>query len=345
VGVPPEGKWLQDLRRTANRYEHPLHYFEPDAFLRNGKVTEVTITLIPTDSFLLVFSKLSILLAENIHYIESLAGAKEISNPEHPTSRDVAAHGTAPWRIRQLWKFGTRSLIKQDYEHALMYLGAMGHYVGDCTQPFHGTLDFDGKEHEQGSAEGVHSSYETKIFDQVAKNSNSEWDKVENVWSNFDATEEKVTHIAQKTLERTGGARIKSNEIVGKMMNVVTKEHPFISPVEDAFAEAKEKKNEGAKTIRVATVREFMGMRVENPDRAGAGSTVLETAERELGTAAGVLAQLWLSAYEVAKAKNPGLDLSQSPVVEFSEELVLKDYPKPYYLPEVHGDMENDFLP
>lgn len=51
----------------------------------------------------------------------------------------------------------------QSVYNLLLYMGLMGHYVGDASQPFHSTADFDGYTAGHG---GIHSYYEELVVTQ-----------------------------------------------------------------------------------------------------------------------------------------------------------------------------------
>ena len=125
----------QRARRNADRCEHPLHFFEVDAFLIEGKDTDV-VQLPHSGQYTKDLEKY-------IHLI-----ANKTKGP--PTDRDVVKHGTAPWRVLSLYKKGVRALQQGKIHQALLVLGAMGHYVGDLAQPLHTTIHFDGDEAHQG---------------------------------------------------------------------------------------------------------------------------------------------------------------------------------------------------
>ncbi len=338
IGIAPEDEGLRKNRSSADRYEHPLHYFEVDAFLPNGVISPTTLKLLAFDLYGTVFPTYAKLLAANEGYVVSIDPAKALADSTNPTAQEVTAHGTAPWRIAQLWNLGVMALKKKDFEKGIMYLGAMGHYVGDSAQPFHGTLDYDGKAHET-EAGGIHSSYETKVFEHLAKEVGSTWDKDAKVWLNFDATEDTVVNATMRKValipDVTPGDVA---TIVRRIIGLSLAAYPFVGPLEDVFAEAIVEENGDAKTIRSATIKAFMGKKIGNDKLQIPSFTIPEAAQDQLSNAASLLAKLWIAAYEEA-AKADGFDIAEAPTVEFTEELVLADgaYPKPLYLPQVHN--------
>lgn len=330
VGVPPTDPQLVLLRNQIDRYEHPLHYFEADAFLLNGVVTAQTIQALPTTSYGEAWQVLSRLLAANQKYVKEIDPDKPISNPESPTPKDVASHGTTPWRIAQLWQLGVDELKKGNWRLAMLYLGAMGHYVGDMSQPFHGALDYDGKAGE-GHAHGIHAAYETKMLEILAKAKGAVWDKDTKIWSHLDATEATILELTRARLADFGKMPTTEAEILFRCFALIAEMRPYHAPLTAAFVEAIGEENEGAESIRVATVKAFMKKKIEIaglPTR-----TPAEIALYQLAASTAFLNQLWASAFQVAGV-NPKTEL---PKHRFDEALPIRNYPKPVYLPQLSG--------
>ena len=341
VGLPPSDPKLVELRNLADRYEHPLHYFEVDAFLFNGVVDPIGIKLLALDIYSKVFTSYAKMRAENEKFVVSIDGEKALADINNPTAKEVTSHGTSPWRIAQLWKLGVNALKKKNYPLGLAYLGAMGHYVGDCAQPFHGTLDYDGKAHVPNAA-GIHSAYETKTLEIMAKAKGAKWDTKPKVWQHFNATEEAVVEATLAKMEKIPEVKGDSHSgITGPILLLMGASHAFVTPLEDVFAEAIEEQNGDAQTIRVETVKAFMKKSIQVG--AGAKSSVAAVVLDELSNGSALLARLWLAA-GVAVA-NDNLDLESAPPIPFSEALVLENYPKPTYLPQVGGDPEESAEP
>lgn len=351
VGKPPEDDTLESLRRSADHFEHPLHYFEPDAFILQRNVSQQTVDGLPVGNYWDVYEQLKRMLSLNSQHVIPLKTLYLKENEELPdftslTPKDVTSFGTAPWRAAQLWRLGVEMLKKGDFKGALMYLGAMGHYVGDSAQPFHGDLDHDGKNHanlvgpdgeEKGSAEGIHAAYETGILKQKAeKEGKATWDPDEKMWDNLDVTNAYVVKQAKQILAEAQARRHAPRteaEVERAILNLIVKVHPYVDPLEDAFAEAMAEENGEHATVTQPTLRAFSKKRITV---SGVTKEVFRAAEDQMAQGAALLAELWLGAFEVAQA-----DMRKAPkkVIEFDPELVLREYeyPKPDYLPQLHG--------
>lgn len=342
VGTPPTDPKLVELRNLADRYEHPLHYFEVDAFLFDGVVDPTTLKLLGLDIYGKVYPSYAKMRAENEKYVVSIDAEKALKDADHPTAKEVTSHGTSPWRIAQLWKLGVNAIKNKNYALGLSYLGAMGHYVGDCAQPFHGTLDYDGAAHVP-DAEGIHAAYETKSLEILAKAKGSTWDKDAKLWQNFAATEAAVVKATVAKMEKLPAIQAETHAgIAGPIIQMMGSTHAAVTPLEDVFAEAILEENEGAQTIRVETIKAFMKKSVAVG--ANAQASVTSVALDELANGAALLAKLWVAA-QVALASEPGLDLAKLPNVKFSEYVVLENYPKPTYLPQLAEDPEESLEP
>ena len=123
---------------------------------------------------------------------------KALKDPRKATPRDVADHGTAPWRALQMYRLAVDALKADKMEVALIDLGAMGHYVGDMSQPFHASLDYDG-DYPVDYAPGIHALFETDMLNMYAGGPLEE-DKRNTLWANYDATHEGMSAAAGNDL-------------------------------------------------------------------------------------------------------------------------------------------------
>lgn len=73
----------------------------------------------------------------------------------------IIKNGTAPWRIRQLYRLSLQALISGDMKTGLEYAGVMSHYIGDLSQPLHVTENYDG---QLSGNKGIHAYFETTII-------------------------------------------------------------------------------------------------------------------------------------------------------------------------------------
>ena len=178
LAISPDMEWKTDVllknlsaadkakREDDNRYEHPLHFDEVDAWVPNPKPGDIE--RLPAGEYKDVFSFYSEKLRENAKYVQTVDPAKKLKDPDHPTVNEVTDHGTAPWRAQQLYRLGVDALKKGDVKAAVLYLGAMGHYVADMSQPFHATLNYDG-DYSPRPAAGIHHEIDTGVMPLVKK--------------------------------------------------------------------------------------------------------------------------------------------------------------------------------
>lgn len=188
LGSKPDAE-LQTMRMSTDHYEHPHHYFEADAFIK-GEVTPESIRNLPSDDFDRAYSTQNAggypaLFKANLEKINEVNPAKltetqplkKIDSKNPQPSQVAGANGSAPWRILQLYRLAKDALAAGKTNMAFMYMGAMGHYVGDMSQPFHASLNFDGDyfngSYHDGSngvfsdAAGIHHSFEGLMLETV----------------------------------------------------------------------------------------------------------------------------------------------------------------------------------
>lgn len=239
VGKMPSDPDLVRKKLSNDHYEHPLHFFEPDAFIKDGKVTPEAIAALPTGgfdkddptgSYRRVYEKYRDLRKDNEAYITKLDPKKALADPKNPTAAEVTGHGTAPWRIQQLYRMGVEELKKGNVEKALYYLGTMGHYVGDMSQPFHGSVNYN--------PGGIHSVFEEKILEEAAHPfAGAEADGATNLWKSFEGTEKDVLARGQDAMKGLGKVGI--DNVVGEAIKLVGGGVQYVDPLMKVFDEAK----------------------------------------------------------------------------------------------------------
>jgi hypothetical protein len=340
VGKPPTDPELAELRMKIDHFEHPLHFFEIDAFLPGGQVTAETVAQLPTGPYGQAWQELSKRLAANIEYVLSVDPEKEPSDREHPTAKDVSAHGTAPWRIAQLWRLGVEALKQNKLKLAFMYLGAMGHYVGDLSQPFHGALDFDGQSHHHGAAEGIHAAYETKMLEILAKKAGAKWDTDKKIWSGFSASDAQVMELARARMASVNYPLLDDSNIVKTAISLVAEMNPYLRPLEETMEKAIAQTGDETDSISKGAITKFMNMDLTHPTGLFPKTTPLNAALSQLGASSVLLSVLWQSAFVKARAENPALDLSSAPAMKFDIGVPIRNYPKPTYLPQLSDEAE-----
>jgi hypothetical protein len=92
-----------------------------------------------------------------------VCAAKEGSDP------DESSAGTAPWRAGQLYRLTVEALKASNtdgrsndpaVDRAFVAAGIMSHFIGDLGNPYHATVRYDGWETGQG---GIHSYFESAV--------------------------------------------------------------------------------------------------------------------------------------------------------------------------------------
>ena len=258
--ITPDIEWKTDLqvktlssqssqqRRKNDCYEHPLHFFEADSFIQqNGGA----ISKLPTDNdystraFPAYVQLLSMLV--NRTYVVTVDPTKKLQNPSNPTPMDVVIHGTAPWRAESLYILAVDAMKKKDFRLAAFYLATMGHYIGDMSQPFHATLNFDGDYKPVDDYAGIHHEIDTGLFERLAeritKDSND-------VFNSFDPTIKQVSQIATQEFAKYP-SRLSSADIVPNVMKIVASGYPLVQGLLAAYkkqcdiANGKATKNRG----------------------------------------------------------------------------------------------------
>ncbi len=235
IGRLPDDPALRRLTVQADHYEHPLHFFEADAFAGGESTSLSSIQALPSDeAFLKDLSSLTQRLAAEASYVAQVDPSKKLADPAHPTPAEVEAHGTAPWRAKQLFDLGVAALKKNDFPHALLYLSAMGHYIGDMSQPFHATLNFDGDFYDSPAA-GIHHTFEEAILEDQAKAKGASLDEPTYLWSSFGATEGEVSKIAQQ--EYFASSPLASDKFVPEVLGLVSTGYPYVELLLGSFAQ------------------------------------------------------------------------------------------------------------
>ena len=202
AAITPDVEWKADMllktlspadktkRMDDDKYEHPMHFDEVDAWVPNPRPGDIA--KLPAGEYGDVFSFYQDRLQKNAAYVTEIDPSKKLKDPNHPTVNEVTDHGTAPWRALQLYRLGVEALKKKDVALAMLYLGTMGHYVGDMSQPFHTSLNYDG-EHYATPAAGIHHEIDTGVLPQKGKDEND-------VYPSFEVTEKAVLDGAKRAL-------------------------------------------------------------------------------------------------------------------------------------------------
>ncbi len=116
------------------------------------------------------------------------------------TETRVIDNGTAPWRIRQLYRLALQALQAGDMKLALQYAGTMSHYVGDLSQPLHVSENYDG---QMTGNKGIHAYFETTVIKDEIK------------------IREDVKKRAQRLLRKKSFVRQFETQLMGTILNEV----------------------------------------------------------------------------------------------------------------------------
>jgi hypothetical protein len=337
LSITPDADW-----KPASQQEAPLHFFEVDAFIAAEK-DPGTIMLLPAGDYLDVYPQYRQLLSANADYVSRMSPGK----PMEP-----AAHGTAPWRVLQLYDSAVAAMRRRDRAQALFFLGVLGHYVADLAQPLHTTVDFDGA-HSAVPAAGIHSVFETQILEKEALRKAGDLaqarDPRTGLWRTG-ATDKPVLAAAAAALGNQRLVAVPRDKVVSELFALVRGGYPMVQPLLQAFsrqclaARGMAPAEESAAYCAAWSDAAGRPQPAEVPDlvvsafsasalsvrtgRTATETTVLKAAEKRLGEAAALLARLWVSAYEGGGSPNFG------PFVARFEDLrVVDSYPVPDYLP------------
>lgn len=334
-------KDLPQSKLLADKAEHPLHYFEADAFTADAS----KMSSLPAGEYRDVYPQYQKLLQANSENVKKM--------DKKPL--EATAHGTAPWRILQLYDLAVESLKANDQAKAILYLGALGHYVGDMSQPFHATLDYDGGGYPR-PASGIHSTFEEKILEDAAGGKKSKNQSTQ-IWDTA-ATNNRVHSIAQAQLANI--VPLPRERIVPEVIALVASGYPDVEILLKDFSNLCAKAQSGelslhsrgggeakpqycvnvakpgshyAKTnVPAGLIKAFRNAAVEENSK----TTGLELAEQRMAASSVLLARIWISAY--AAAGNPEI----SGNYEFDQLDVNGNYPMPTFLPEADAGEYND---
>lgn len=362
MAIVPDVEWKSDMqlanlsegdkskRFDNNKYEHPLHFDEVDAWVphpRDGEIAKL-----PNGEFKDSISFFREKLSDNAAYILEVDPLKKLKDPSHPTVNEVTDHGTAPWRALQLYRLGVEALRARDSKLAMLYLGTLGHYIGDMAQPFHTSLNFDGGYYPVPAA-GIHHEIDTGVLPQKGKDQND-------VYPNFQSTQAEVLAAARRALE--GKIQpLAESAIVSEIFKLVETGYKDVAVFLKSYSEecaAAQNGNTASRHSRhrsrhVATDSPYC---VSTPattphghaqthaipaasERHFAGEVRSEVMDR-LGRASTLLARIWLSAFEAAEKPQ----LAECSSISFDQSYAIQNYPRPSQDGK-HGYLPQDYVP
>lgn len=334
-------------KKSVDKDEHSLHFWEADAYSKTISDLKSGPNFDGDD--LQDYEKRA---KANEKEITKVDPCKE---PSGNPSRDVIQHGTAPWRIYTLLKLGSKTLAEAARTHnqakfneALVILGAAGHYVGDMGQPFHATLNYDG----QGTGPatmGIHSIYEEKILERYGKQKeHARQNKITKLWAPLSATNDEVDKYARLYFKNGEPSDLADDEIIPKVFKLVSDGYPLINILLPTFKEARLadpkyqqmdlpiadcEGHSKHQAVHAVTTEAFMNKMIQVPN-VDHSISVLESAEKRMGEASAVLADLWLTAFKLSKLTDaemnalcPQIDFTPAYAGKEFRETVIKNYP------------------
>ncbi len=383
--VTPDIEWKTDMqiktlspedakaRHQDDCYEHPLHFFEADAFVAPNSDPNLLFKSFSAESLSgdyrqTAFKEYSKMMAANINYILQVQASKPIEDKTNPSAKDVVLHGTAPWRARSLYMAAIEAMKKKDFQLAALYLGTMGHYIGDMSQPFHATLNFDGGYPSDAKTAGIHHEIDTGLFETMWTSSEKKkhTEKDENdVYASFDGTKAGVQTSAKAEFSQLP-TEVNEQNIVSVMMDrLVASGYPLIETYLSAYQVQCQDANatlvsQNAKHRSVAsknknpsdtpaqpksekpyctelpgkkegstTVRDIGVARERKLFAYSVPPVMKDALEARLGKSSALLAKLWISAWKAANQPSFG-DCS---TWKFDQSYAIKNYLKPDYYP------------
>jgi hypothetical protein len=168
LSTVPDRVWKAPATKTQ---EGPTHYFEIDTYYTPSEYDQIP--NYPSS------------------YVEAI---------QQYTESRVVQNGTAPWRIRQLYRLALQALKANDMKTALQYAGTMSHYIGDLSQPLHVSENYDG---QMSGNKGIHAYFETTVIKDENK------------------IREEVKKRAQKLLRRKSFLKQFENQLMGTVLQEV----------------------------------------------------------------------------------------------------------------------------
>ena len=373
LAISPDMEWKMDVkvdlpedvlhqRMQDDQYEHSLHFFEADAFVPL-KGAASSVASLPSGEYASVYPAYHDLLVKYIAQVTTIDPSKGLKDPKNPSVNEVTAHGTAPWRALQLYRLSIDAMKKGDTQLALLYLGTMGHYVGDMSQPFHATLNFDGGYPVSADQAGIHHEIDTGLLPGGTKKSKTDPDN-KDAMSVFPTalfqktTQPAIVAAAESKIKADGKKQLTQADVVPEMLKIVSSGLPYVDAMLTAYKAQCDIKNatNPPKPHCVATMKdghsqvEEIGKAGENAMLAtsitveGAGAMPMSQVLNErMALSSALLARLWIAAYKEAGSPNMG-DCKKFGAFDTTfRDYVIQNYPRPND-PAAHGFMPAGYL-
>ena len=309
--ITPDVEWKADFplsrlsqadlakRADNDKYEHSLHFLDADAWVPHAKKGEIA-SHFPMGEYSQVFPDLKQKVSQNLNYIMEIDPSKRPESPNGLSVNEVVEFGSAPWRILQIYRLAVQALRENNTELALFHLATLGHYVGDITQPFHTSVNYDGqyyldKNNKVHSLRGIHSATDTRVLPRHGKDTHF-------VYADFDKTK---TPVEEKAL-----ALLKKKPALTERLIL----SEAISLVDDAFLEI-------PYLLEKYSESNIGGL----SDEGKFSIQVREKINAQLAASVAFLVRIWEAAYE--EAGRPSMNDCRG--FRFNQTLAIQNYPKP----------------
>jgi hypothetical protein len=370
LAISPDMEWKMDVkvelaedilkkRMQDDQYEHSLHFFEADAFVPL-KGASAAILKLPSGEYSSAYASYHTLLTQYIDQVTTIDPSKSLKNPKDPSVNEVTAHGTAPWRAEQLYRLAVDAMKKGDTQLALLYLGTMGHYVGDMSQPFHATLNFDGGYPANAAHAGIHHEIDTGLLPGASKKSKTDPDN-KDAMSVFPSalfqktTQPAIVASAEIKIKDAGKKSLTAEDIVPEMLKLVSTGIPYVDALLAAYQTQCDLKNgsspkapaagdAGAATKMHCVATQKGGhSEVDGVGKDGetamlattitvegsAPMTVAQVLNERMAMSSALLARLWIAAYKDAGSPSMG-DCKKFGAFDTAfRDYVIQNYPRP----------------
>lgn len=289
----PDIYW-KSLQGEARKLGDPTHYI-------NAEKIGVPISEVPTD-----YKKI----------VELYTTKPEKNNETTTTVFSVPDElGSNWWRADQFYRLAVESAkdlknlsepkgFKEEQNDELPYnkafynmiinLGLMGHYVGDASQPFHNTSDYDGYAANQG---GIHSYYEEAVVSEFGPDLVSQIVKKAKTWKSQSFTVKSSVIENMRELSKVSVAETKD----------VLKADPIIKP--------SQLKIEKGMSLKKAAER--------RPPSEGY-KRLNKLVVKEMARSSYLLAHLWDEAYKAVGS--PSIKAYRSFKYPYTTEFIKPDY-------------------
>lgn len=327
--LPPEAFRAKKFQPLA--HEGSLHFFAVDAYVHPEGNLDAILELPASAEYGACTSGYQGLLKRNQ---ELLAEFNLTGKPAHE-------HGTAPWRVTQLYDLSVEALKRKQLRQALFLMTVLGHYVADLAAPLHTTLNYNGQLYPV-PASGVFDAYERRLVEHL----------VDSEGSTFQAD---IAELAISELGVRGMDGLTRARIIPELLKAVRSGYRYVDGILAAYSEQCGKAaGRGLASVKSKRprqrhpggacepgrvpepTREFLkemaGHKIPGDSEHGIPEdTVQGMTLRRLATGSALLARIWAAAY--AEAGSPDFKGRTVAGFRFDDLAKADHYPAPSYLP------------